>query len=280
VAYKILHGLDFAVNLLETNDLDPVYVMLWEAEFDNKQLTQWLVAYWCLYHVGAASVLSESEDFWNDLARACRGTNFPRGVERRHFRGDIATESVKFLRREAGKQAERNDFGIRGSTEDLVDSLYSKNVIRLPDMITKVSQWNGFGPWISFKVADMLERLNLQKINSYPKDVFLMFDAPRMGAQMLFEREYKGKLHKSIKPEEWAYDYLTALLSDYYAPPTYNRIINIQEIETILCKYKSHCNGKYPLGHDLIEVRQSLVQFARCKTNQRLLKSGKAGGLW
>ena len=42
------------------------------------------------------------------------------------------------------------------------------------------------------------------------------------------------------------------------APPALDRTINIQEAETILCKWKSHCNDHYAIGKDIREVRHGL----------------------
>ena len=42
------------------------------------------------------------------------------------------------------------------------------------------------------------------------------------------------------------------------APPRYERAVNVQEVETILCKWKSHQHGHYPVGKDLHEVDKHL----------------------
>jgi hypothetical protein len=78
----------------------------------------------------------------------------------------------------------------------------------------------------------------------------------------------------------WAYDRLIKELGDLRAPPRYERPINIQEVETILCKWKSHLSGHYELGKDIIEVRHGLLRYAKCKLSQHLLAAGKRGGIW
>jgi hypothetical protein len=42
------------------------------------------------------------------------------------------------------------------------------------------------------------------------------------------------------------------------APPFQDRPINIQEVETVLCKYKAHCYGFYPYGNDTVHVAKAL----------------------
>jgi hypothetical protein len=49
--------------------------------------------------------------------------------------------------------------------------------------------------------------------------------------------------------------FLRARLGHMGAPPTMDRNIGLQELETILCKWKSHQNGHYPLDNDLVEIR-------------------------
>lgn len=264
-----LGGLEFGEHLLETNDLDPVYVILWEAALPYEQLCKWLVAYWMFYHVGIASKLSESKFFWKDVREALQGTNAPRGTERRHYRGDNAKQSYRKLRRIADAWCE---YRLKGEPEDLIESLKSPGPIRLPEFMERVSLWDGFGPWISFKVADMMERLQLQKLIVEPADVMLMFDAPKKGAK-LFAEEYDVE-------ESEVVPMLLEHFGHYYAPPTYDRMLGMQEVETILCKYKSHCNGKYQLSNDIHEVKKHLLRYARVKTCQKLIKAGRGVRLW
>jgi len=47
-------------------------------------------------------------------------------------------------------------------------------------------------------------------------------------------------------------------MKKYKAPPWFDRPLNIQEAETILCKYKSHTHGHYPVGKDVAAVKKAL----------------------
>ena len=42
-----------------------------------------------------------------------------------------------------------------------------------------------------------------------------------------------------------------------------NRRVNIQEVETILCKWKSHMNGHYPLSNDVDEIQHGLREWGK-----------------
>ena len=46
---------------------------------------------------------------------------------------------------------------------------------------------------------------------------------------------------------------------DLLAPPFYDRPVNIQEVETVLCKFKAHYKHHYPMGNDSYHIRQALV---------------------
>lgn len=256
---QFLDPIEFGRILIESEDLDPIYVMLWRAKLPRSQLRKWLIAYWCFYHAGTASVLSETpcKDFFRTMRGMVPGTTWPRGTERRHFRGENGIKSVAFLHKHYGTPTNLFHYLIVGEPLSLSESM------------ERVERWRGFGPWISFKVADMLERLDLCRIEFRPEDVFSMFESPRKGA-----KDVAGRLGgpEGDRAFLWAYEALTEELGELRAPPRYERRINIQEVETILCKYHSYLGGHYPPGKDLREIREGLLRYAKCKTVQRLLK--------
>lgn len=48
--------------------------------------------------------------------------------------------------------------------------------------------------------------------------------------------------------------------------------MNIQEVETVLCKWKSHMNGHYPLWNDIREINGGLEPWAgRCSAARAFL---------
>ena len=44
-------------------------------------------------------------------------------------------------------------------------------------------------------------------------------------------------------------------------PPLYDRPIGLQEVETVLCKWKSHLNGHYPLYNDTDEINHGMINW-------------------
>lgn len=241
---------EFGKELLRVNDLDPVYIVLSKIGLVPDQLKRWLAAYWCFYDCGTACELAE-EPSWTKFIEAAASKTFLRGKERRHFRGNAAIEAVGFL---CGRHLNPVDFVNYVSR----DSDYNAIVQRVQDH-------PHFGPWIAFKVADMLERVMLVPIEFRREDVFL-FSTPREAALMVWREKMKFSEQVSAKPKDpkgainAVLDYLLSVDWGRPAPPRYDRPIGIQEVETILCKYKSHRNGHYPVGNDIQEIYHSVCR--------------------
>lgn len=261
-----MDGYKFAKDLITTQDLDPVYTVLHHAKFPDEKLHRWLVAYWCFYHVGTASVLSEikDKDFWMVLRDMTVGTVYPRGTERRHFRGENALKSVADLSNRAATP-----------TELIHNLIYQNKSLDALAVMSRIEEWNGFGPWIAFKVSDMLERLGIAEVKFKPEYIFNMFASPRQGADLFYKNHLIGQ-NETESPLTFVYTELKTYLAHYSAPPGFERPINIQEIETVLCKYKSALSGHYNVGKDIKEIKHALLRFASCKTSQALLKAGKS----
>ena len=262
---------EFGTRLLDTNDLDPVYVALTAQEWDNSQLHRWLVAYWMFYNAGFASYASEREGFeFGDLltlaaenTTQCPSTHdgrWPRGRERRHFRGQQAVDAVDEFRRIYGSHPER-----------MVEAIVAEapNYDKLTYM---VKRHRGFGPWISFKIADMTDRVLGTKVNFERQSVFMFKDPMQAAIALEFTRRQMLPWKEAItavKLNKYSYsdmfveitssvEYLLNYFRDRLAPPYGDRPVNIQEVETILCKWKSHMNGHYPLGCDIHEITEGV----------------------
>ena len=237
MSYQRLGHYDFGAGLLQTGDLDPVYIMLHRADLEPPALARWLVAYWCFYHSGVASALTETPDFWA-AARAHAATpKSARGTERRHFRGPAAPRALDWLRE---RWAEPEDWVRYLSTEPTFASVAAR-----------AQEAPLFGPWIAFKIADMLERCAGAAIDFSGCELSI-YAEPKKGATLIAQQEgWPDTL-------QYVCDRLAALHGHHLAPPDGGRLVNIQEIETILCKFKSHWGGHYPLGKDTHETREQL----------------------
>jgi len=257
--YTRLEVVPFGEHLLRTGDLDPVYIALTKMDFEQAHLHRWLIAYWCLYHCGAASWLSElkGREFWMGLLVAAdnriptpSGQRWPRASERRHWRGKAAIDCVNALWKRFPNPEDMVSYivGTGGSYEEVS---------------ARAKEMPLFGPWISFKICDMADRVLGIPVDFDEAAVF-MFKDPVKAAAMVWQT--KQRRHQSVtkilsvKPQviKAVVTYLTEELKEFKAPPLNDRPVNLQEIETVLCKWKSHMNGHYPLNNDIIEIREGV----------------------
>jgi hypothetical protein len=159
---------EFGYQLLLVNDLDPVYFL--PSALAGEELDRWLVGYWCFYDVGTALGISDtSSSFWDAMYWAhCHGK---RGTERRHYRADNSAASIRALRAKYGDALA------------MVDKLRSLRSFQQAQQL--IGDWVGFGPWATFKVADMVERCLGVPIDFSDCELD-MYREPRKAAEMVF----------------------------------------------------------------------------------------------
>lgn len=251
----------FGHALLSTQDLDPLYVGLRGLDLPKRQLHKFLVAYWCFYHVGAASWMSQQADghFWNMMLIAGENdrspvlwglpaNRWPRAAERRHFRGAACVRALRKMT-EMYPEPER-------LVQALIDETRHAGVRHQRTVMLLAQELPLFGPWISFKVADMLERVCGVDV-VFDRDIGLIYKEPRAGLELWAETCGAG-LALTLE------DHYEELLSEYAlvtAPPVPEvggRGCGPQEVETILCKWKSYMGGHYYVGKDICEHREAL----------------------
>jgi len=287
--YERLEIIEFGSQLLTTQDLDPVYVALVGVMRKNlwtvDQVKRWLVAYWCIYHSGLACHISMSDRdrFWDLLYEATEnitpsplGDRWPRTPPRRHWRGKKATDAVTALRKRYKKPEDMVDY-IIGDTNFASPTTF-KSVTK------RVQEHPMFGPWIGFKIADMIERVLGQPVDFDHAAVFMFKDPVK--AVLKLWRHHTG-YGKTAKPKDMdsviiqTVDWLIEAFKDFKAPPLLDRPPNVQEIETILCKWSHHMGGFYPLMADTIqitntelgpwlEVTEAAKQYSSCMPGQEI----------
>lgn len=236
----------FGKLLIKTEDLDPMYTAVYGAKLSQDERARLALAYSCLYHLGASAMIAalSGSRFWDTLEAAAAnvGLVWPRGSERRHWRGAAAVKSAAWLR----ANYKRPEDVIRGWSGESFGAVAEC-----------VKQAPSFGPWIAFKLADVMERLMEVPVNFDNCELGIYKD-PRMGAALLLKGDQQATI-TDLELGEVATS-LRKALGKLTAPPSHNRIINVQEIETVLCKYKSHVNGHYPPGKDTLEVHAGLSE--------------------
>lgn len=239
---------DWGRRLIETHDHDPLYTGLIRWNTSGARRRRFMLAYWCCYSVGASWWLSQHSGsrFWEALAVAAAnvapsplGERWPRAHERRHWRGQKCVDSVTFLQRQF-KHPEEALLGL--------EELHTH-----AEVMKAVTAWPQFGPWIAFKAADMLECVLGREIE-FSHDILTLYDDPRKGAEMAAE------VWEMDGPEE-AVDHLLRSLGDMTAPTKLHRTVGIQEVETVLCKWKSARGGRYWIGADTHDHRLELEKW-------------------
>jgi hypothetical protein len=143
------------------------------------------------------------------------------------------------------------------------------------DVRRRVMEQPLFGPWIAFKVADMVDRVFRRHMDFSQSDIF-MFDTPTEGAVMWADEWAAAHLlvdvtaprSEAVKIKA-ALAYLESELKEFAAPPFNDRPLGLQEFETILCKWKSHRGGHYPLGKDTHEIAEGLAAWSTVSETAR-----------
>ena len=236
---------EMGIQMLATEDLDPVYVMLRGAVkqgLDRDTLKRFMLAYWCFYNCGVAAYIAESHDFYGHMWR-CIAARVPRGMERRYFWGKQANNAIQFLEQS-------------GTPEHIVDDMC--NHTDFWDVYNAVCAYTGFGPWMGWKIADMAETVLRYDVD-FSTATLGIYKDPVAGAAVI---RFKDRYHPITDNElgEVVDDIITTF-KDVLAPPNLNRPVNIQEAETILCKYKAHVYGSYPLNNDTIHLHKAMREF-------------------
>lgn len=222
----------FSSQLLDTLDLDPIYVILCRADIPEPVLYRWMLAYWCFYHAGVASRITEAKDFHAEMRRA-QEEKWPRGRERRHFRGKASAQVIEWLCKTFPRP------------EKAVESLADAD--SFVEVRSRITRWPLFGPWIAFKAADMLERVLGHSVK-FTLDDLGLYKEPAEAAKILEPglplAETVSKLVKKFR--------------HHPAPPREGRCFDIQEAETCLCKWKAFRGGHYWVGQDTHELSHAL----------------------
>ena len=232
---------DFGTDLIMSYDLDPVYPVIVATNMDDDMRKRCCLAYWCFYHLGVASMIAErsSEYFYSEM-RSQVTNKCPRGMERRYFYGNLAWNTIEGLEK-------------FGSPEEVVDMMTQHSCFQSVNIAAQ--SFYGFGDWIAWKIADMADRV-LQIELDFSDTNLNIYKDPKQGAAYILTGDKKYLITE---------DELNGVVGDmetYYsgllAPPFQDRPINIQEVETVLCKYKAHCLGFYPYGNDTIHIAKAL----------------------
>ena len=249
----------FGRELVKSQDLDPVYTAISGANLDYRARARIVLAYSCVYHLGAAAVIATDKQFWPalEVAAVNKGLYWPRGHERRHWRGAQALRTVAYFKATYRRPEDVVAEWLEGS---MTFSAVTERIRALPQ----------YGPWVAFKVADMIERVLGCYVN-FDDCAMGVYKEPRKAAALLLTGDVEAKIEDAdvsavvtalLKPKA---------LGTLKAPPAFDRRVNAQEAETVLCKYKASLTGHYPMGLDSHEVYTGLCDPKwKCKYTDKM----------
>lgn len=239
---KITNWRDFAKVTIETRDLDPTYVFLYNARKakGNDWATRFVMHYLCFYDLGdavGAANRTGQEDFWEYTIN-----NYPyfnRGTERRHSRGQLGLSYVQHL-------------SSHGTPYDIWNDMYAPNYVDLVKKFKVNYIGCGFGPYFVWKVMDFQDRVWGAPIRVTLEDaVRYCPDDPRKCAKILWpELHFQDVM-------EIVHDYV----KKFPAPPSGDRMCSYAEAETVLCMLKGYFITKtHTVGDDIDSKYKQLAR--------------------
>lgn len=257
--YQRLSPLEFAEHLLTSGDLDPVYIALNASGFDSGQKLRWLVAYIAFYHCGAASWLSERKgaSFWEAMAVAAQNTDlaptggrWPRGHERRHFRGHTADVAIAEWA------------AMHSEPETMMPAIAPERGMLVARVMTNAQRYYSVGSWLAFKIADLADACMDRQVNQSDVAPFL-YKTPLDSLVAMFEQRAGcavdgDKRAAAVLQAAW----LANELRKHTIPHKPCEPLDWFVIETIACKYASHLSGHYPLHNDIVDIASGLMDWA------------------
>jgi hypothetical protein len=238
---------EFGKQLLRTGDLDPVYVALHKAQLDEPTLHRLVLAYWCFYHLGLAAKLAEIKSpkkYWEAMMAAAVNEGdpkpYPRGSERRHYRGAQAVASMASLI-SLYKDASKAVDGF------IQPQIWGERPYTYNSVSASAMKHRGFGEWIAFKIADMSERV-LGYDTDFSDCHLGIYKDPRQGAAVAFLEWQNGgadvnvyKALNAVDNKPWDYpvtdaelkktvEHYVKMFKKFNAPGGTPRPVNVQEV--------------------------------------------------
>lgn len=233
---------DFGKSLIESEDLDPVYVALHNSDLSEDDIESFILAWLMYYHVGVACEIMQDDDIMESMMFVAEHNDeYPRGNQRKHHRKQPAMNCILDMIDKCDDAAGFASWCLSGG-------------VSARSIFGKVCELVGWGPCMAWRVPDLYERLGISSVKFYDDDTDLFFSAGPLHGALLCCETY------GLNPDPIdAHLYVMEHLGHIKAPPGYERTINIQETETIFCKWKSHMSGRYDIGRDTERSKQQLI---------------------
>lgn len=245
--YERLGWREFGRRLLLSQDLDSIYVMLARSDLDDETIARWILGFVVYDHAGAAARIAQADDFWFALAR--NRDRLPRGSVRYHNRGVAFDRQIEWFR------------SLDMTPLEVVRDMTAGD--SLGDVIRATKRHRGMGDYFAMKMADFKERVFGEPMTVAVDDVLLL-GKPDAAIRLVADSE-------AIEPTKTSvFERIVAEFAEYAAPPYVDpaprsrrpvppvRPFGPMEAETVLCKWKSHMNGRYPVCCECLEYVEDL----------------------
>jgi len=220
---------DFSTQLIESQDLDPDYVLMKAIiKVDNLSPADQLE--WIINKIFIYDTASELK--YLIFGKAINTLKF--GSERRKSKHD-AVRNIQLF---------KEGFNLQDLPKEYTAA---KNYL---------TGFPGVGDWAAWKFCDLLERVYGFQMDFSQVDFRTAYIYPLRGLCRV--NQLPDDFAPKLKDDN-IYNHLMSYAWDQFpthltAPPGMDRKVNIQELETCLCKYHSFLSGHYSIGKDTFHL--------------------------
>lgn len=235
---------DFSRTLIQSGDLDPDYIFINNAcnelGWDKEQKAKWVALKSVIYNsIGELEFLLHRKTF-DDV--------------------DYGNE-----RRKHKRNAELfwNSLYLNAKSHQGFYSMFSTVNTDANIALKQLQKFHGVGPWAAWKILDLLNCCLSFKFDFSNVDFRLAYEYPIRGMLLVAGEDEEGhkkvsdSLYKKCMGEVYRQLHDSGVLNEN-APPEYLRKINMQEIETCLCKYHSYYHNHYQAGEDITRLHKRI----------------------
>lgn len=253
----------FGRHLMESEDIDPLYPVLrhLQQDMDEEQALWHSFLYVAWYNLPSATAAFARYPTPRAGVVDLANEGWPTGVERRNHRGvsfALARHLQSYLAATKRGQARWYREGV--GTHQVTDT--QALLAGLPkDRFS--NQWNwhivnerlqmlyGNGRWAAYKHCEVLRRVNGMPLEA-PDMGHQFSSGPRQGLATLYG-DLEGQTSAVIAElDRRGLDLQKRLVRR-------GLVVDIEELETILCNWKSLLKGKYYVGHDIDELQEQIM---------------------
>lgn len=244
-------ALTFGRAMVVSRDLDPIYDMLRalyaELELDHAARLWFTALYLAYYDLPSALTVFRACPEMAELPSWA--LTLPIAVERRNLRGGLLPQNLLSYRQLCTQAGGQYAFLTRGWGADP-----EQNFLRFWE--TAQRPW-GNGRWAAFKWADLVKNVHGAPLAA-PDMRLEECSGPKEGLQRLYRTatEYVPTLNR-----------LGSGLRDRFARD--GLLLDWEQLETVLCNFKSLAKGKYYVGHDIDELQERIDTAPRLSIGDR-----------